>query len=75
MVKWTGFSTKGWGPGAYIVAGALVYQVTFILGWHRFGFYKLPTSPFNSHHLSAPIALVKVKFRIGRLYRTSLEPH
>ena len=39
MLKWTGFSTKGWGPCTYIVAGALVYQVTYILGWHHFGFY------------------------------------
>ena len=37
MVKWTGFSTKGWGPATYIGVGAFFYWGTGSQGlaWHQ----------------------------------------
>ena len=37
--SWTGFSTKGWGPGTYIGVGAFFYYFTGQdgLGWHQGG--------------------------------------
>ena len=37
MVKWTAFSTKGWGPATYIGVGAFFYWGTGFqgLGWHQ----------------------------------------